>query len=72
MIKKNGENYDVYFEIFGKKMKATIFAETMTEAKQKVINKIKWHKITKKPQDEFNQSIDMLENIIDILGCKKK
>jgi len=65
------KNYIVYFEIFGKKMKATELAETMTEAKQNVINKIKWHKITEKPQDEFNQSIDMFEDIIDILGKKK-
>lgn len=66
------KNYDVYFEIFGKKMKTTIPAETMTEAKQKVINKIKWHKVVETPQDEFNQSIDMLDDIIDILGGKKK
>jgi len=66
------KNYIVYFEIFGKKMKTTEPAETMTEAKQNVIDKIKWHKITEKPQDEFNQSIDMLEDIIDILGGKKK
>lgn len=66
------KNYDVYFEIFGKKMKTTILAETMTEAKQKVINKIKWHKVVETPQDEFNQSIDMLDDIIDILGGKKK
>ena len=66
------KNYDVYFEIFGKKMKTTILAETMTEAKEKIINKIIFHKVTEKPQDEFNQSIDMLEDIIDILGGKKK
>ena len=66
------KNYIVYFEIFGKKMKTTELAETMTEAKQNVINKIKWHKITEKPQDEFNQCIDILDNITDILGGKGK
>jgi hypothetical protein len=64
------KNYDIYFEIFGKKMKTTTLAETMSEAKQNVINKIKWHKITEKPQVESNQDFDAFKNIMDILGGK--
>lgn len=64
------KNYDVYFEIFGKKMKKVVLAETMTEAKQKVIQQIKWHKVIEKPNDEFNKSIDLLDNILDVMGVK--
>jgi hypothetical protein len=39
------KNYDVYFEIFGKKMKVRILAENEEKAKEKVKNKIIFHKI---------------------------
>lgn len=64
------KNYDVYFEIFGKKMKKVVLAETMTEAKQKVIDEIKWHKVTEKTDDYFNKSMDLLDDLSNIMGIK--
>lgn len=66
------KNYIVYFEMFGKKMKTTILAETETEAKQKVTDKIKWHKVVEKPNDVFNESTDMFEYLKDVIAGNKK
>jgi type II secretory pathway component PulF len=52
--------YKIYFEIFGKKLKTTIFADSENEAKQKLLNKITWHKIEKAKSKE----VEHLENII--------
>jgi hypothetical protein len=61
------ENYTVYFEIFGKKLKTTILAESEEKAKQEIFNKIIFYKIEK---DDKNN--DIFNNIMNILGCKKK
>ena len=37
--------YDVYFEIYGKKMKATVEANSEEDAKYLVRGKIKFHKV---------------------------
>jgi len=67
------KNYIVYFEMFGKKVKTTILAKSTTEAKQNVINKIKFHKITENPEDEFNKGVDIFNKFNDILnGVIKK
>ena len=53
------KEYNVFFEIFDKKMKATVFASSKEEAKQKIVNKINkiiWHKIVEIPQPVFNNS----------------
>jgi len=65
------KNYIVYFEIFGKKMKTTVFAETMTEAKQNVINKIKWHKVDERPKYDFKDMDEAFNSIMDLLGVNK-
>ena len=49
----SSKNYSVYFEIYGKKMKAKVLAESMTEAQQKVKDKIIIHK-TKNFRKEKN------------------
>lgn len=41
----------VYFELYGKKMKAEVEALTDEEARRKIINRIKFHKIVKKEDD---------------------
>jgi hypothetical protein len=64
--------YDVYFEIYGKKMRATVQAETMTEAKQKVTNKIIFHKIVDKEPTDMDNINNAMDEIMDILGAKKK
>jgi hypothetical protein len=37
--------YKVYFEVFGKKMKTDVFANSEEEAKKKVIERIVFHKV---------------------------
>lgn len=64
------KTYIIYFEIFGKKMKTTIDANSQKEAKQKVKDKIIFHKI-----DGVNEGVDegvKNENIkqFDIDGLK--
>lgn len=52
--------YTIHFELFGKKMKTTVDARSIEDAKQQVRNKIVFHKI----QPEEN--IDFLKNIFNI------
>ena len=59
-------NFDVYFEVFGKKMKTRVIAENETEAQKQVLDKIIFHKV-KKPNEEFNQCMDMLDDVINVL-----
>ena len=68
---KRTKNYSVYFEIYGKKMKAKILAESMTDAQQKVKDKIIFHKTVIEEKDEFNQAMDLMNGIIDALDGKK-
>jgi len=68
---KSTKNYSVYFEIYGKKMKAKILAESMTDAQQKVKDKIIFHKTVVEDKDEFNQAMDLMSGIIDALDSKK-
>lgn len=64
-------NFDVYFEIYGKKMKTTIMAEDPFDAQDKVMRKIKFNKI-EKTKDEFNQAIDFLDIISGGINDKYK
>lgn len=59
-------NFDVYFEIYGRKMKAVIMAENEEKAKDALKEKIRFHKIVKS-KDEFNLCIDIINDAIDIL-----
>lgn len=68
---KNTKNYSVYFEIYGKKMKASIMAESMTEAQAQVKDKIIFHKTIVDKDDFFNKSVDTLNSIMDIFDGKK-
>ena len=68
---KNSKNYSVYFEIYGKKMKAKIIAGSATEAQQKIKDKIIFHKTVIEKKDKFNQAMDMMNDIINTLGGNK-
>lgn len=49
--------YKVYFEIYGKKMVATVEADAEWQAKEKVINKINFHKIEKATDENVDSDI---------------
>jgi hypothetical protein len=63
------KTYIIYFEIFGKKMKTIIEADSKSEAKQKVKNKIIFHKIDCKSDDVKNDIID-LDGLKNMLGIR--
>lgn len=65
------KNHTVYFEIFGKKMRTNILAESENDAKLKIQNKIIFHKIVVPADDEFNQIVDFFDSFIDSLKGKK-
>jgi hypothetical protein len=67
----NKKNFDVYFEIYGKKMKAVVMADNEQQAKELVKEKIIFHKV-KKSKDEFNDAMDIMNGIIDVLDGKSK
>ena len=52
----------VYFELFGKKMKVEIMAESGDDAKEKVRRKIKFHKVIERKD---NPVVDYLMNIFN-------
>jgi hypothetical protein len=65
------KNYTVYFDLYGKKMKAKVLAESNNDAQQKIKEKITFHKVVEDPEDEFNQATDIFNSIMDILDGKK-
>ena len=66
------KNYTVYFEIYRKKMKVKILAESVSEAREKLRNKIVFHKIIMENNDLFNQATDKCNDIMDLIQGKKK
>jgi hypothetical protein len=65
------KDFDVYFEIFGKKMKATVLAADKMAAENEIKNKIIFHKIEESKSD-FNKIDGLIDEMGDILGIKKK
>lgn len=67
------KTYIIYFEIFGKKMKTIIEADSKKEAKQKVKDKIIFHKIIGENEGVNegvkNQNLD-LDRLKDFLGIR--
>jgi hypothetical protein len=63
------KTYIIYFEIFGKKMKTIIEADSKSEAKQKVKNKIIFHKIDGEKDNVKNDIID-LDRLKNMLGIR--
>jgi len=52
--------YTLYLDLFGKKMKTTVDARSIEDAKQQVRNNLVFHKI------EPDENIDFLKNIFNI------
>lgn len=65
------KNYNVYFEIFGKKMKVKVMANSAYDAQLKIKEKVLFHKIEEDKNDIFNQSVEILDSIINFLDNKK-
>jgi len=66
------KNYDVYFELFGKKMRTTVLAQNEADAKTKVKAKIIFYKVNETPNNEFNQAASMLDEMLNIFKGKTK
>lgn len=58
-------NYSVYFELYNRKVKALILAESEDDARKKLLEKVIFHKIELDKTDEFNQSMDLLDNAME-------
>ena len=52
--------FEVWFEIYGKKMKTTIKADSMADAQQKIRQSIIFHKTV---VSESDKTVDALKNI---------
>lgn len=74
------KNFDVYFELYGKKMKTTVFADNETDIKKIVREKIVFHKIIEKVNEKVDEKKDIKDflgnddtfnNLMDIFGMKK-
>ena len=63
------ENYVIYFEIFGKKLKVTILAENEVAAKQAVLDKVKFHKVVAKR--DFKGGDDFITDFLNGFKPKK-
>jgi hypothetical protein len=61
--------YKIYFEIFGKKMKYEVEAESKNDAINKLKNKISIIKINEGINEGINDN-DVLENLKNIFGMK--
>jgi len=60
-------NFIVYFELYGKKMKVKVLADSEELAKTQVQKDIKFHKLEKMKNEEFNDTMDILDNFLNIL-----
>jgi hypothetical protein len=63
------KTYKIYFEIFGKKMKYEVEAESKNDAINKLKNKISIIKINEGINEGINDD-DVLENLKNIFGMK--
>lgn len=58
------KTYEIFFELFGKKMRTKVKSTSPNEAKQFIKNTIIFHKIT---EDKFADLDDIFKNINEIL-----
>lgn len=58
--------YTIYFEIFGKKMKYICMAESESEAKQMLYSKIKFERIESEPITNDSDEVDFIKQLLDI------
>ncbi len=71
------KEFEVYFELYGKKMKTTVSAYNETGAKKMVQEKIIFHKVVEKLDDnkdikDFMGDDDAFNRIMDIFGMGDK
>jgi len=71
------KDFEVCFEIYGKKMKTTVYASNETAAKKIIMEKIIFHKVVEKVDDnkdikDFMGNDDTFNNLMDIFGMGKK
>jgi hypothetical protein len=57
------KDYTVYFEIFNKKLKTTIRAESKEAAKESIKNRIVFHRVEKKPDDGLDKIMGVFGDI---------
>lgn len=62
------DNYTVYFNAFGKNLKVKVEAENENDAKQKVKDRINFHKIEKESNDKslkdaFNDLVNFINSV---------
>lgn len=62
------KKYEILFEIYGKKLKTTIEANSEEKAKEIVKNKIRFDKIT---ELKSNNSDDIVDQMLNMFGMKK-
>jgi len=63
--------YLVYFEVFGKKMKAEIDADSPEDAKYKLYGKIIFHKVHQVGYSKAGTGNDTIDRLNDIFGMFK-
>ena len=56
------QTFVVYFEIYGKKMKAEVQAENEWDAMTKIKNKIVFHKVKPKLDEGFDYLMNIINN----------
>lgn len=61
------KNHDVFFEIGGKKMRTRVLADNAEQAKQKVIDKLIFHRVEVPKDEPFNQCMDVMEKFMDLM-----
>ena len=64
------KDFDVYFEIFGKKMKTTVAAFDKNSAETAVKNKITFHKIEESNIIFNKEDDDIFNGLMDMFGMK--
>lgn len=62
--------HTVFFEIFGKKMKVVVEAESIVDARCIVRERIKFHKIIPEPKQEKDNVGEFFENMFTWLNSK--
>jgi hypothetical protein len=73
------KDFEISFELFGKKMRTTISATNESNAKKIILDKIIFHKIVVKNDNnsddylnDFMGNDETFKNLMDIFGMNKK
>lgn len=65
------KEYVVCFEIYGKKMKAKVYAENEQKAKVAVLSKVNFHKIYCE-KNIYNDTVDVMDDMANFLKGFRK